>query len=213
MKFDKWFLIGVSALLITVFLWGARWYRQKEAGRADEQVKANAEALVRPYSPSKGPADAPVTVVEFLDPECEACGALYPMVKQVVGEFEGKVRLVVRYLTFHKNSAYAASILEAARKQGKFWEALELMFEKQPEWAPHHAPRPELLLGYMKTLGLDMAALEASMKDTELQSKLAQDQEDGRALSVNRTPTFFVNGKRLEQLGYDQLRAAIQAEL
>lgn len=213
MKVDKWLLIGVSALLITAFLWAAHWYRKQEAKESDALANANAELLVRSYSPASGPKEAPVTVVEFLDPECEACRALYPMVKDVLKDFGGKARLVVRYMPLHKNSAYAASLLEAARKQGKYWEALELMFAKQPEWASHHAPRPELLLGYLRELGLDMERLNASLQDQEIESRVRQDQDDGKKLGVARTPTFFVNGKMLHELGYEQLRSAIEEGL
>lgn len=210
MKFDKYVLLGVSALLITAFLWGARWYRDKDRAQVDAKAREGAELLVRSYSPTLGPSDAKVTIVEFFDPECEACRAFYPLVKQVLKEFNGKVRLVMRYMPFHKNSFYAASVLEAARKQGKYWEALEMMFARQPEWASHHDPKPELLMGYMKTLGLDLDTLKASLQDSEPKSKIQQDQQDGTQLGVTGTPTFFVNGKVLQKLGPEELRAAIK---
>ncbi len=213
MKIDKWVLTGLSALLITAFLWTARWYRHSESKEIDDKAKAQSELLVRPYSPVLGRADAPVTVVEFLDPECEACRSLYPIVKDVLKRFEGKARLVVRYMPLHKNSSYAASVLEGARKQEKYWEALEMLFAKQPEWGSHHAPRPDLIPGYMKQLGLDMERLNASLGDLEIESKIRQDEDDGRKLGVARTPAFFVNGKMLQELGHEQLSFAIQTSL
>lgn len=209
MKFDKYVMLGVFALLITAFLWGARWYRNKESTQVNAKVQESAELLVRPYSPVLGPSDAKVTVVEFYDPECEACSAFYPVVKQVLQEFDGKVRLVLRYMPFHKNSVYAATVLEGAKKQGKYWEALETMFAHQSEWASHHAPKPELLMGYMKELGLNMETLAGSLQDSEPKSKIQQDQEDGTKLGITGTPTFFVNGRLLEKLSPQDLRAAI----
>lgn len=214
MKNDKYLLIGIAALTITIFLWGARWYTHSQDKKQTSPINWNGPPLIRSYSPSLGNADARVTIVEFLDPECEACSALFPVVKKVLKEFDDdQVRLIVRYMPFHGNSAYAASILEAARKQGKYWEALETLFERQPDWASHHQPKPELLLGYMKDLGLDMERVSASLQDEEVRSKIKQDEEDGRQVGVTGTPTFFVNGKKLEHLGYEPLKSAIEAEL
>lgn len=213
MKFDKYWMIGIVSLLIAAFLWGARWYRQNEKAQADALALKHAALLVRPYSPTLGPSGAKVTLVEFFDPECEACRASFPAVKQVLKEFDGQVRLVMRYATFHKNSEYAVAVLEAARKQGKFWEALEVLFTRQPEWASHETPKPELLEGYMKGLGLNMETFASSLKDSEIKSKIQQDQEDGVQLAVTGTPAFFVNGKPLLQLGRDGLRSAIVEQL
>lgn len=213
MKFDKYLMLGISACLITIFLLAAYWYRNQERKEANTRTMKNADLLVRSYSPSLGPSDATVTIVEFFDPECEACRAFFPIVKSLLNEFPGKVRLVLRYMPFHKNSMYAATVLEAARKQGKYWEALELMFARQPEWASHHAPRPELLTGYMKSLSLNMDALGASLEDMEPKSKIQQDQQDGTQLGVTGTPTFFVNGKLLQRLDPEELRTAIKDAL
>lgn len=75
-------------------------------------------ALVRPHSPVIGPAGAPVTIVEFFDPSCEACRAFHPIVKQILAKFPSDVRLVLRYTPFHKGSDEAVRILEASRAQG-----------------------------------------------------------------------------------------------
>jgi len=213
MKKDKWLLIGSASLLITAFLLAAIWYKRSERQESGAKVTANSDRLVRSYSPFLGPADAPVTIVEFLDPECEACRALYPMVKEAMKPYGGKVRLVIRYMPLHGNAAYAAGMLEAARKQDKYWEALETLFEHQPEWGSHHAPKPEMIPVYLKALGLDMEKLTASSKDSEIVNRVRQDHEDGTQLGVSRTPTFFVNGKMLEHLGVAEFRQAIDAEL
>lgn len=210
MKKDKYLIFGVVAIAIVVFFFVARWYKGKEAQRVEGIASANQELLIRPYSPRRGPDNAPVTIVEFFDPECEACRNFYPAVERVIKEFDGKVVLVLRYMTFHKNSAYAVSVLEAARKQGKYWEALDTLFAQQPNWASHEAPKPELILGYLGGIGLDVEKLKSSMQDAEIGSRILQDSADGRSLGVTRTPTFFVNGKQLTDLGYESLRAAVK---
>ena len=213
MKMDKWLLIGIAACLVTLFVGAAWWYKKNEAVKVDTNVQANLDILVRSYNPFSGPADAKVTVVEFLDPECESCRLLYPIVKDALQEFGQQVRLVIRYMPFHANSFYAASAIEAARKQGKFYEALETLFAHQPEWGDHHKPKPELIMGYLEKLGLDSAQLKASMADLEIQSRIKQDEEDGRKLGVNRTPTFFVNGRMLEQVGTKEIKDAVKSAL
>jgi protein-disulfide isomerase len=213
MTINKLTLGGIAALLIVLFAAGAYRYRSDQASAAEDAAQAGSELLVRPYSPTQGPADAPVTVVEFFDPECESCRAMYPFVKQVMTEFDGRVRLVIRYMPLHQNSAYAATLLEAARAQGKYWEFLEVVMYRQPEWASHHAPRPELLMTYAPLAGLDAEQLRAAATDPQIAAHIEQDRSDGMALGANRTPTFFINGKPLMQLGYAPLRDAVQAEL
>lgn len=213
MQINKFVMGGVAVALVAVFVIAANWYRSDEATQAEQTASQGSDRLVRPHSPTLGPADAPVTLVEFLDPECEACGAMHPIVKQLMGEFDGRVRLVVRYMPFHPNSAYAASLLEGARDQGKYWELMDVIFARQPEWAAHDAPRPDLLATYARNLGLDMTRLGATGTSAETERRIRQDAEDGQALGVTRTPTFFVNGKPLPQIGYEPVRAAIAAAL
>lgn len=209
MKIGKPTLVVVAAALVLAFAMGARWYRGADAGAP----AVASELLIRPYSISQGPPSAPVTVVEFFDPECESCREMYPIVKQVQAEFGDQMRLVIRYMPLHQNSAYAASLLEAARDQNRYWEFLEIVLARQPEWASHAAPRPELLIGYAAPAGLDPERLRVAATDPAIRARIEQDQQDGLALGANRTPTFFINGKRLAQLGHAQLRAAIRAEL
>lgn len=212
MKVSKPLLVGVVVALGVVFVLGANWYRSRETA-AVNTAASTGDRLVRPYSISQGPASAPVTVVEFFDPECEACRAMYPIVKQVMAEFDGRVRLVIRYMPLHQNSAYAATLLEAARAQNKYWEFLDIVMLRQPEWASHAAPRPELLMTYAPAVGLDPEQLRLATTDPEIRARVQQDEADGIALGANRTPTFFINGEMLPQLGYGPLRAAVEAAL
>ena len=131
-----------------------------------QQTLANAQpaapspgSLVRFSSPSTGAADAKVEIVEFLDPACEGCRAFYPIVKETLAQYPGKVRLVVRHVSFHKGADYVIRVLEAARKQGKYWETLETLFAKQPMWAVNHTAQPALVLASLSGLGLDIPRL------------------------------------------------------
>jgi protein-disulfide isomerase len=201
----------VSAACFALF--AAYFERSQAPSVAPAQPPAEASLLVRPHSPVTGPQTAPVTIVEFLDPECESCRAMYPIVKSLLAEYGERVRLVIRYMPLHGNSVLAASSLEEARELGKYDEALALLLERQPEWGSHHAPRPELIPRYLASLGIDPARLEPDYVIPKHRWKIDQDQADGVSLGVRGTPVFFVNGVRLPELGYASLKQAIEIAL
>lgn len=217
MKKEVYRVAGIAAVLITALLLGSGYYlraQQKErAEQAAQAPKTDSSVFVRPHSRFLGPPDAKVTVVEFLDPECESCRAMYPMVKHLLAQYEGKVRLVIRYMPFHGNSVYAAGALEAAGEQGRYWEMLEILFLNQPRWGDHHHPKPELIPEFARQIGLDMERFERTVSSGAHKQLVEIDREDGRRLGVNGTPTFFVNGRLLERLGYEPLKVLIEDEL
>jgi protein-disulfide isomerase len=220
MKINKLTLSVVAAVVIVLFVLAASLYRPAPvapgpdpAGSAASSGSPASLTLVRPHSPFLGPEEAPVTVVEFLDPECESCRVMYPMVKQLMSEFDGRMRLVIRYMPLHGNAVYASSLLEAARAQDKYWEFLDIMMARQPEWASHAAPRPDLLLTYAPMVGIDVDKMKADAEDPQVRIRILQDQTDGQTLGVNGTPTFFINGRELTRLSFADLRAAIQSQL
>lgn len=223
MKKDVYKLAGIAAIFVVGFALVAfsysRGQRRERADRAAEQTRAAAQApagdsvFIRPHSRSLGPRDAKVTIVEFLDPECESCRAMHPMVKHLLAQYGGRVRLVIRYMPLHPNSVYAAGALEAAGEQGRYWEMLEILFRNQPVWGSHHHPKPELIPDYAREIGLDMGAFERALGAGAHRAIVEADHADGRALGVTGTPTFFVNGRHLDRLGYETLKALIDEEL
>jgi protein-disulfide isomerase len=159
-----------------------------------------------------GSVDAPVTIVEFFDPACEACRAFHPVVKRIMANFPGKVRVVLRYTAFHPTSEEAIRILEAARLQGKFEVALERLYETQPRWAPHGRPA-DSAWSVLDGTGLD---IERARKDAAMPAvvaMLSQDAADVKSVGVRATPTFFVNGKPLQEFGAQQLFDLVKAEV
>ncbi|MEN3365112.1 MAG: hypothetical protein V7606_2386 [Burkholderiales bacterium] len=151
-------------------------------------------------------------IVEFLDPACESCRAFYPFVKELMAAHPG-VRLSIRYAPFHKGSDEVVKALEAARKQGKYWETLEALLAAQPLWAPDHTAHLGLVWPHLEALGLNMERLKEDMKSQEIVRLIAQDLEDVKALDVRGTPTFFVNGKPLPSFGPEQLQRLVKEEL
>lgn len=176
-------------------------------------ARTNSQIFVRDYSPRYGNHEAKVYLIEYLDPECESCRKFYPQVKSLLEMFKGKVQLVVRYAPFHQNSQIAIRALEAARMQGKYWEALELLFEKQPEWGNHHNPRPELIFDFLQSLNLNMERLKKDMESPLITKMIEQDYEDLRILNVRGTPSFYVNGRPLLNFGIGPLTELVKEEV
>lgn len=178
-----------------------------------QQAVAPPLLLMRFHAPSVGASDAKVHLVEFLDPACEGCRAFYPVVKQILAEHPGRVRLWIRYVPFHKGADLAVKAVEAARLQGRYWEALDAMFAKQNEWTRNHAAVPQLVVKALDGIVPDVARLQRDMSSPEIEKILTQDLADAKALKVVQTPTFYVNGKPLQEYGFDQLRALVREEV
>jgi len=177
-------------------------------------IDPSAGELVRDDSPQDGPADAPVTVVEFMDPECESCRAMAPIVEQIRDEYAGRIRFVVRYFPLHYNSALAAQAIEAAGRQGKYWEMYAYMFAQQPQWGEQRTSQRAAFLEYARELGLDTSRFEADIDDPILAAKVERDREDGLANAVDGTPTFFVNGQMVGyMMTFEQFKSRIDTAL
>jgi len=209
----KWVVISTVAAVVVAFLGGAMVYRDRSKQEVTQALQTNSDALVRAHSPVYGNPAAKVTIVEFLDPSCETCRAFYPIVKGMVNSSFGQVRLVVRYATLHKGSDTAVKILEAARQQGKYWEAVEKTLASQPQWASHDNPQPELIWTLIADTGLDVAKARSAAASPEIDQLLRQDVADMKALKVDKTPGFFVNGTPLRDFGAAQLKALVDQEL
>ncbi|WP_249124907.1 DsbA family protein [Saccharopolyspora erythraea] len=158
--------------------------------------------------------DGEVTVVEFLDLECEACRAAFPAVERLRQEYDGRVTFVMRYFPIpsHRNAQLAARAIEAAGQQGRLEAMYRTMYETQPQWGDQQADHRETFLGFARGLGLDMSAFVAALDDPATAARVESDFRDGIAAGVRGTPTLFVNGRQ-SSATYEGLRAAIEAEL
>lgn len=176
-------------------------------------AQKNASVFVRDHSQSLGSDEAKVFLIEFMDPACETCAAFYPFVKKMMAANPGKIKLVLRYAPFHDGADYFVKILEAAKKQGKYWETLEVMYKSQPYWASHHNPQPEKIWQFLPMAGLDIERIKKDMVDPSIVTLINQDMADAKTLNVHKTPGFFANGKPLQNFGYQQLQELVYSEL
>lgn len=169
--------------------------------------------LLRPHSPIFGRANAPVTVVEVLDPACSACSAYAPVVEQILFTYPEDVRVVVRYADFHPTSLQALRLLVAAQAQGKVHEVLSALFKRQEEWASHTAPDPARVWKIAAEAGIDVNRAQKDALAASVDDILQAEADDLVALKVDRTPTFFVNGKPLPTFGAQQLVDLVASEV
>jgi protein-disulfide isomerase len=178
----------------------------------DESVARQA-ALASEHSPTLGDSGAKVHIVEFLDPACGTCALFYPMVKQWMAEVPGEIRLSVRHVAFHTGADYAVRILEASRKQDKYWQTLEALLASQRRWVQNHIVQPDKIGPAIAGVGLNMEQLMADMNTVQVMQRIEKDKKDAILLKVSATPGYFVNGRPLPSFGQQQLANLVREEL
>ncbi len=164
-----------------------------------------------------GPATAPVTIVEYSDFQCPACGLYFPLVERLMKEFPNDVRLVYRHfpLPQHANAIAAASAAEAARAQGKFWEMYRLLFTNQDAWADKPADVAlRTFRGYASQLGLDLVKFDLDLKNPVVLARINTQKTGGVNAGVDATPTFYLNGQKIANpSSYDNFASLVKAQL
>jgi protein-disulfide isomerase len=207
-------VIGAVIAMVLAWIVGDSLVKRERAESLSELVDESANTLVPAGAPMLGSAEAAVDLVEFFDPACETCAMFYPPVKKLMALHPGKIRLVLRYLPLHEGSDMMVAVLEASRKQDKFWETLEIMFSTQGQWASHHDPRPDRIWEFLEASGqLDLPRLRQDMNDPAIELVIARDMADAKALGIRKTPGYLVNGKPLPSFGFQQLRALVESEI
>jgi protein-disulfide isomerase len=210
----KYALIGITCVVLALaFVVGSNYYKEQQVKKYGFMAAENRELFIRDHSCTLGSDDAKVFLVEFMDPACETCAAFAPFVKQIMAANPGKIKLVLRYAPFHEGADNFVKIVEAAGKQGKYWETLDLMFKTQGIWASHGNWQPEKLWELLPRAGVDVEQIRKDMHDPAIAKIIEQDMADVKALNVQKTPGYFVNGKPLQTFGYRQLQQLIQNEL
>ena len=205
-------VIGTSAIAALLFIGG--WYAVDRSAQPVLENEAPAgSALIRFHSPVLGPQDAPVTIVEFFDPACEACRAMHPVISEIRKRYPEQVRIVMRYATFHDGSDIAVRILETARLQNVFEPVLEALLAAQPQWADHSGARLDIAWAAAAKAGLDVDKAHAEMNGEAIDNVLTQDALDVETVRVRQTPTFFVDGRPLLDFGAEQLIEMVRLQV
>lgn len=205
-------IIGIVAVIVIIFLIAKGSYKSSEEKTAS-QTPASSTLDIVADDWVYGNKDAKVTVVEYLDFECEACGAYYPITTQLKEEYKDNMRFVVRYfpLPGHKNSLTAAKAVEAAGKQGKFWEMYGMLYEKQTEWSEKQVADQTLFEKYALALNLNMDQWKQDVESKEVEDRIQRNYKEAVKLNLPGTPSFFLNGKKIESpRGYEPFKKLIE---
>jgi protein-disulfide isomerase len=195
-------------IIIGLVVWGLIAAENKSI------VKDQSTILLTPVSSADwitGSTTAPIQIVEYADFQCPACGAYYPILKQLTDEEGSKFSLVYRHfpLPQHQNAYPSAIAAEAAGKQGKFWEMHDLIFQHQTDWE-NAADPSSIYTGYAKTLGLSLDKFATDSADPALRTKIEASLKEGEKAGIDATPTFFVNGKKImNPHSYDEFKAIV----
>ncbi|TSC81908.1 MAG: DSBA oxidoreductase [Parcubacteria group bacterium Gr01-1014_20] len=159
-----------------------------------------------------GKNDAKVVLVEYGDYQCPACAAYHPFTKEIVREFGDSIAFVYRYFplrSIHKNADITAQAAEAAGKQAKFWEMHDLLYKNQKSWE-NASNAEEIVIGYAESLGLNLEQFKVDLKSQIVKDKIEGDYQSGLKAQIQGTPTFFVNGKSIQNpLSYDEFRTIL----
>ena len=207
-------LVAVAVAILVIGLLAAAFlYDSDGAGSLQGEAAARQAALASEHSPTLGDPRAKVHIVEFLDPACETCALFYPMVKQWMAQVPGEIRLSIRHVAFHTGADYAVRILEASRKQDKYWQTLEALLASQHQWTQHHTVLPDRIGPAIAAVGLDMEQLMVDMNAMDVLMRIEQDKKDAIFLKISATPGYFVNGRPLPSFGQKQLADLVREEL
>lgn len=209
----------LTAFAVITLIIGAGVYlsvQKKDTPAAAQAQVEDAGQLVRDNSRRLNTVPgSDVTFVEFLDFECEACRAAFPLVEQLRTEYGDRVNFVIRYFPIqsHFNAERAARAVEAAAQQGKFEPMYKKMYETQSQWGEQQTPADAIFRGFATELGIDMAAFDAAYNDPATLDRINVDVADGQALGVQGTPTMFLDGEEVKFKTYEDLSAAVDQAL
>ncbi len=156
-----------------------------------------------------GPADAPLTLVEYGDYECPYCAVALPIVNRLRSELANRLRVIFRHFpqnSVHPQAGVAAQAAESAAAQGKFWEMHEMLFQHQADLAEKDFTH------FALSLGLEVYRFQSDMEREIFAPRVAEDFRSGLRSGVEATPTFFINGARYAgPLEYESLREALES--
>jgi protein-disulfide isomerase len=212
MSTDQKIIGGVALVSIVILGWAVVMF-SGNSQTSSSQI-ADPALLVRSDSNQIATDSAKVTIVEFGDYQCPACAMAAPVAKQLIDEYPGQVNFVFRHfpLPQHANAMIAAKAAEAAGEQGRYWQMHDLLYANQAKWERVANPL-EIFVGYAKELGLNESQFREVVGSNKYFDKINGDKNDGEALGVNSTPTFFINGVKTSGFSAPTLKQQIEKAL
>ena len=177
--------------------------------------KANEGVVITQHT--KGNTDAGVVLTEYSDFQCPACGQFYPVVKSLMDQYGDKMALEYKHfplITLHQFAVPAAKAAEAAGQQGKFWEMHDKLFENQSVWSAQGVTNPRPYFDqYAEELGLDMDLFAQHYSASMIGDHIQEQFNEARQLGLTGTPSFYLNGERLEFSTFEEFTGKIEAAI
>lgn len=208
-------------IITTVLLVGTVFFLSKTTSPSVGKNNVDGNILIKSDSNKISTASAKITIVEFGDYQCPACGQAHPIINQVLKSYPNKVSFVFRNfpLPQHQNAILAAEAAEAAGEQGKYWQMHALLYENQAEWS-ESTNALNIFENYAKKTNLDIAQFNNSVAKNKYLNKITTDKNDGLNIGVDSTPTFyylvkdasgnFSKGTKLQSFSFETFKKVIE---
>lgn len=200
---NPWIIIGAIVVLL---IGGSIWYSGSVSEKNNEGITFSAHV--------KGNENATVTLVEYSDFQCPACAAFQPTLDEVLTEYGDSLKFEYKHfpLPIHPKAQPAARAAEAAGQQGAFFEFHDLLFANQANWV--NTPNPlALFIGYAEELKLDVSLFKRHYNASLVSDKVRENTNEARTLGITGTPTFFLNGEKMQIQTYQDFKDQIASAL
>lgn len=210
-------ILGGILIFTAIVLFGGIFLLSNQSSSKTTQTSETVVQIDYSKGQKIGSDSAKVKLVEFSDFQCPACAAAEPLVEKIRNTYpKDQVQIIYRHfpLPQHTHGKEAASVAESAGQQGKFWPMHDKLFETQSQWSElGNNEATAFFLNLSRQLGLDENKIKQAAQDSAIQAKIEADAAEGQRVGVNSTPTFFVNGKKLNLQSFDDLNNAVSEEL
>lgn len=211
-KLKLWLTVAVVIIIVVLGMVQS----VKKSDKKDSSSDMSSSIAVNENDWVRGDINSKVVIVEYADFQCPACGLYHPLIKQVEEKFGDSIAVVFRHFPLtqiHQNALIAAQATEAAGMQGKFFEMHDMIFETQSVWSDDSRAQ-DIFVDYAKQLGLNEEQFLNDIKSKVVKDKIAQSYKVGTKLGVNGTPTFFMNGKKIDNpRSFEEFETLISIEL
>ena len=197
----------IVAVSFIVLLGGALVYSAVKDGSTDEVVTL-AEKV-------KGNPESTVILAEYSDFQCPACASFTPILEEIMSEYGDQLRFEYHHfplISIHPSAELAARVSEAAGVQGKFWEMHDLLFERQASWSQSINPKNQFT-DFAKELGLDVDAFNRHLNTKAVRETVQEDMREGRSLQITGTPSFYLNGEKMEITTFEDFKKQIEVAI
>jgi protein-disulfide isomerase len=189
-------MVIIAAILLAA---GAGYLLTRDRSVMSSPAPGTPVALQSGTGHARGPANAPITLVEFGDYQCPTCGHYYPIVEEVLHRFPTQVRFEFHHFPLvnaHHNALAAATAAEAAGEQNHFWEMHDMLYKHQDDWSNSADPE-DIFAGYATQIGIDVNKFRQDMQSPAVGHRITDDVVRALDAKVPGTPTFLINGKMI----------------